>query len=63
MPDRYHLTLTADGRPAMHGWWADETVARSKHGRWIGVYGRPGFHITLVDETTGETLTEWPEKA
>ena len=26
--DRFHLTLAAAGRPAMHGWWARESTAR-----------------------------------
>jgi hypothetical protein len=53
-PGRYHLTLTSDGRPAMHGWWGSETVAR---------WGRPGVRITLVDEDTGAALTTWPDEA
>jgi hypothetical protein len=62
-PGRYHLTLTSDGRPAMHGWWGSETVARRKATAWIGQWGRPGARITLVDEDTGTTLTTWPDEA
>jgi hypothetical protein len=62
-PDRYHLTLTSDGRPAMHGWWGSETVARGKVTSWIGSWGRPGARITLVDEETGALLTTWPDGA
>ena len=62
-PDRFHLTLAAEGRPAMHGWWGSETVARDKHRSWVGHWGRPGATVTLVDEDTGATLTSWPEKA
>jgi hypothetical protein len=61
-PERYHLTLTRDGRPAMHGWWGNEAVARGKFTEWVGEWGRPGAHITLVDEEAGETLTTWPEE-
>lgn len=57
---RFHLTLTADGRPAMHGWWGSEVTARAKMATWIGSWGGPGVRITLVDEVTGETLDEWP---
>ncbi|MFD4968976.1 hypothetical protein [Streptomyces sp. NPDC058424] len=62
-PERYHLTLTADGRPAMHGWWGRETTARRKFRDWVGEYGSArGARITLVDEETGETLTTWPDE-
>jgi hypothetical protein len=58
---RYHLTLTADGRPAMHGWWASEATARRKWTAWIGGRGSlPGARVTLVDEDTGETVADWP---
>ncbi|MEU5624257.1 hypothetical protein [Streptomyces tendae] len=46
----------------MHGWWADETVARGRFTAWAGAYGRGRARITLVDEETGETLTEWPDR-
>lgn len=60
-PDRYHLTLTANGRPMMHGWWAREDTARAQVAVWIGSWGDlPDARITLVDEEAGETLTTWP---
>lgn len=60
-PDRYHLTLTADGRPVMHGWWGSETVARSQYATWIGSWGElPDARVTLTDEEAGETLADWP---
>ncbi|MFF7142219.1 hypothetical protein ACFZB5_13355 [Streptomyces nodosus] len=63
-PARFHLTLTAVGRPAMHGWWASEATARHKATSWIGEYGSlPGARITLTDEAMGETLTTWPDGA
>ncbi|GAA4799369.1 hypothetical protein [Streptomyces ziwulingensis] len=62
-PGRYHLVLAAAGRPAMHGWWDDETVARRKLASWIGDWGVSGSSITLTDEKAGERLTEWPEQA
>jgi len=61
-PGRFHLTLTADGRPVAHGWWDDETTARHQFTSLVGEQGRPGVQITLVDEATGETLTAWPEE-
>lgn len=45
----------------MHGWWADETVARRKFASWVGAYGRADARITLTDEETGARLTEWPD--
>lgn len=60
-PARYHLTLTSDSQPAMHGWWASEATARRKLVSWIGGRGSlPGARVTLIDEETGATLTEWP---
>ncbi|MES4886180.1 hypothetical protein ABVB69_37690 [Streptomyces sp. NPDC000349] len=59
---RYHLTLTAGGREMLHGWWASETVARSKFTAWVGRHGdRPQAHLTLTDEETDRTLTQWPD--
>jgi hypothetical protein len=62
--DRYHLLLTLDGRPAMHGWWSEEATARRQFASWKRERGEmPGARITLVDEETGETLETWPEEA
>ncbi|CAL9598328.1 hypothetical protein [Streptomyces sp. enrichment culture] len=61
-PERYHLVLLLDGRPTMHGWWADEAVARRKVASWIGAYGQAGARVTLTDEETGTVLTEWPDQ-
>lgn len=58
--NRFHLTLTAAGRPAMHGWWGSEATARAKFTRWVGDWGREGVRIVLVDEETGRTLETWP---
>ncbi|MFI8191321.1 hypothetical protein ACIF8T_21300 [Streptomyces sp. NPDC085946] len=62
-PDRYHLTLSSDGRPVAQGWWASEATARGKFTEWVGDWGKPGVQVTLIDEDTGETLTEWPEES
>lgn len=62
-PDRYHLTLSSAGRPAMHGWWADRAVADRKLREWIGEYGSmPDARVTLADEETGSVLTDWPDE-
>jgi len=59
---RYHLTLVADGRPMLHGWWANEAVACARFSAWVGRHGdRPGAHITLTDEETNSALTQWPD--
>jgi hypothetical protein len=60
-PGRYHLLLSLNGRPAMHGWWDDEATARRQCTGWIGARGRPGARITLVNEETGTLLAEWPD--
>jgi hypothetical protein len=61
--DRYHLTLTLDGEPAMQGWWAKEATARRQFSSWVGERGEmPGVRITLVDEETDETLAVWPKE-
>ncbi|WP_225827100.1 hypothetical protein [Streptomyces naphthomycinicus] len=65
-PGCYHLLVAAGGRPVLHGWWGREETAREKFRRWIGEYGSvPGAwcpaRVTLIDETTGETLASWPD--
>lgn len=63
MDDRYHLTLTLDGRPAMQGWWPREETGRRQFASWVGERGdMPGVRIVLVDEETGETLAVWPKE-
>ncbi|MBL3671766.1 hypothetical protein JL475_39205 [Streptomyces sp. M2CJ-2] len=63
-PDRrYHLTLTAAGRPAMHGWWGSEATARDKFVVWVGVYGAlPDVQVILVDAEAGAVLRVWPDE-
>ena len=60
--ERYHLTLTTEGRPAMQGWWGSEAVARRKFTEWVGGRKRPDVTVTLVDEETGAVLTTWPDE-
>jgi hypothetical protein len=59
--DRYHLTLTLDGKPAMHGWWADEATAQGQFPGWVGSWGVPGARIVLVDELERRELASWPD--
>ncbi|MFB7739987.1 hypothetical protein ACFC08_37840 [Streptomyces sp. NPDC056112] len=58
---RFHLTVTAAGRPVVRGWWGSETTARRKFPSWVGEYGSmPGARIILTDEQQGSVLTSWP---
>jgi hypothetical protein len=60
--DRYHLSLTLDGQPAMQGWWAKEATARRQFSAWVGERGSmPGVRITLVDEEQQRVLESWPK--
>ncbi|WP_439947148.1 hypothetical protein [Streptomyces sp. BBFR109] len=60
-PDRFHLQLTSGGRPVQHGWWRDETTARSKFAGWVGKHGDLSEpRVVLVDEVTGQELAAWP---
>jgi hypothetical protein len=61
-PDRFHLALTVDGRPVMHGWWAKESTARTQFRSWVGEHGLPGARIELVDEASGDVLETWPDE-
>ncbi|MEU0398377.1 hypothetical protein ABZ208_37680 [Streptomyces sp. NPDC006208] len=57
----YHLTLTIDGQPTMHGWWEDRAVADRKFLSWIGDYGSTASaRITLTDQPSGQKLATWP---
>jgi hypothetical protein len=58
---RYHLVLTIDGQPVLHGWRQSEATARHKHMTLVGEQGRPGVRLTLADEETGIVLTTWPK--
>lgn len=60
-PERYHLSLTSAGRMVAQGWWGSETAARAKFAEWVGS-GVADARVTLVDDETGETLTEWPSE-
>ena len=61
--ERYHLTLTLDGGPAMQGWRGSEATARRQFSTWIGERGSmPGVRITLVDEQEQRVLASWPDE-
>lgn len=62
-PERYRLTLTLDGQPALHGWWGSEAPARRKFAATVGEYGRDGTHVILVGTETGDVLTSWRSEA
>lgn len=60
---RYHLTLILDGRPARHGWWGVETVAREQFTLWVSeCSGKTGSRVTLTDEHISAVLTAWPQQ-
>ncbi|MEV7793393.1 hypothetical protein AB0O68_15580 [Streptomyces sp. NPDC087512] len=61
--ERYQVTVTSAGRPAIHGWWGREETARAAFTKWIGEYGNlPDARVTLMDEETGTVLTTWPDE-
>ncbi|MFF9453580.1 hypothetical protein [Streptomyces flaveolus] len=61
MTNRYRVTVAIDGQPMLRGWWQDKTVAHRKFTGWVGEHGdRPHARITVTDEETGATLTQWP---
>ncbi|MGW7210506.1 hypothetical protein [Streptomyces sp. NPDC054837] len=60
---RYHVALFLDGRPARHGWWGVEAVAREKFTLWVSeCSGKAGSRVILADEHTGAVLTTWPQQ-
>ncbi|WP_225638394.1 hypothetical protein [Streptomyces solaniscabiei] len=62
MTGRYRVTVTTDGRQMLRGWWQEQAVADGKFTKWVGEHGdRPHALITLTDEGTGATLTQWPD--
>lgn len=61
---RYHLTLTTEGKPVMHGWWGDLATAKRKYRSWIGEHSNvDGARVTLIDEQEQRVLASWPEIA
>jgi hypothetical protein len=59
---RFRVAVAVDGRQMLRGWWQDETVARRKFAGWVGEHGaRSHALVTLTDEVTGATLTQWPD--
>lgn len=61
-PGRYHLTLTLDGRPSLHGWWAAEATARGQITVWVRKWGVQGSRITLTDTADGAVIHSWPDE-
>ena len=60
--DRLHVTLTAAGRPVMHGWWPDRGTAEGKYRTWIGTHGGiAAARVVLVDEQEHRVLASWPD--
>lgn len=37
--ERFHLILTAGGRPVMRGWWGKQPTAEQQYRSWIGSWG------------------------
>ncbi|RPE38994.1 hypothetical protein EDD90_1944 [Streptomyces sp. Ag109_O5-1] len=62
-PEGFHLVLSIDSGPIMHGWWVSEVTAREKFSAWVDERGSmPRARVTLADEETGAVLTSWPEE-
>jgi hypothetical protein len=61
-PGRYRLTLTLDGRPVMHGWWAAEAIAHGQIAVWVRTWGVQGSRITVTDTAGGTVIHSWPDE-
>jgi hypothetical protein len=59
-PGRYRLTLTVDGHAIADGWWGLHATADGRMKDWIGLHGRDGARIELVDTETGDVIRSWP---
>ncbi|MFD5952023.1 hypothetical protein ACFWAZ_38950 [Streptomyces collinus] len=62
--ERFHLILTAGGKPVMHGWWGKKSTAEHQYLSWIGSWGSiEGARIVLTERTAdGErVLASWSE--
>ncbi|WP_159038836.1 hypothetical protein [Streptomyces sp. NRRL B-1140] len=62
--ERFHLILTADGKPVMHGWWGKKPTAEHQYLSWIGSWGSiDGARIVLTERADGgeRVLASWPE--
>ncbi|MEV7394720.1 hypothetical protein [Streptomyces sp. NPDC091215] len=42
--ERFHLVLTTDSGPIMHGWWASKATAQRKFKVWVGEHGNMRQH-------------------
>lgn len=60
-PGRYQLSLVVDGRTVADGWWDRRKTADGRMTDWIGLHGRAGARLTLVDTETGARIRSWPD--
>ncbi|MFF8017044.1 hypothetical protein [Streptomyces sp. NPDC007929] len=62
--ERFHLPLTAGGKPVMHGWWGKKPTAEHQHLWWIGSWGSiEGARIVLAERADDDerVFASWSE--
>jgi hypothetical protein len=62
--ERFHLILSAGGRPVMHGWWGKQSTSEQEYLSWIGSWGRiDGARIVLAERAVDgeQVIASWPE--
>ncbi|MGW0294738.1 hypothetical protein [Streptomyces tuirus] len=62
--ERFHLVLSAGGKPVMHGWWGRKRTAEHQYLSWIGSWGSiDSARIVLTERADdGErVIASWPQ--
>ncbi|MFF7771774.1 hypothetical protein ACFZC7_35420 [Streptomyces massasporeus] len=62
--DRFHLILTAGGKPVMHGWWGMQPTAEHRYLSLMGSWGSAeGSRIVLTEhaDDSERVVAIWPQ--